>query len=105
MRSYDRDMEVDFEDPDLARLETDPSFDGGFDRAVVRAFRMRIQLIRAALDERAFREMKSLHFEKLKGNRVGQHSMRLNLQWRLILRFEKNDRGKVVVVISIADYH
>ena len=26
--------------------------------------------------------MKSLHFEKLKGDMSGKHSMRLNIQWR-----------------------
>lgn len=31
--------------------------------------------------------------------------MRLNDQWRLILKLEKRADGKVVVIISIADYH
>jgi proteic killer suppression protein len=66
---------------------------------------MRLQFIRAALDERPFYEMKSLHYEKLKGDRAGQRSMRLNKQWRLILRIAEDDRGKQVVVIEIADYH
>ncbi len=64
-----------------------------------------MQVIRAALDERDFYAMKSLHFEKLSGNREGQNSMRLNEQWRLILRLEKSESGKIVVVISITDYH
>jgi proteic killer suppression protein len=98
-------MEVDFEDDSLRRLEVDPSYDAGFGREVVRAFRKRMQVIRAAPDERDFYALKSLHFEKLKGNREGQHSMRLNQQWRLILRFSRHANGKVVVVISIDDYH
>jgi proteic killer suppression protein len=64
-----------------------------------------MQAIRAAEDERAFHAMKSLHFEKLKGNRSHQHSMRLNDQWRLILEFERTSDGKVVLVIGIEDYH
>jgi proteic killer suppression protein len=59
----------------------------------------------AALDERAFYAMTSLHYEKLKGDRAGQRSMRLNKQWRLILRIAEDDQGKQVVVIEIADYH
>jgi len=98
-------MEVDFEDDSLRRLETDPAFDGGFGHEVVKAFRKRIQLIRAAPDERDFYALKSLHFEKLLGNREGQHSMRLNQRWRLILKFARRPSGKVVVVISIEDYH
>lgn len=98
-------MEIEYEDESLSRLELDASYDGGYDRAIVRAFRMRIQLIRAARDERAFYALKSLHFEKLKGDRAGQHSMRLNAKWRLILAFREADSGKTVVVISISDYH
>ena len=98
-------MEVEFEGSSLLKLESDPTYDAGYDRAVVKAFRMRMQMIRAADDERAFRALKSLHFEKLKGDRSGQHSMRLNDQWRLILKFKRLDDSKVVVIISITDYH
>jgi plasmid maintenance system killer protein len=31
--------------------------------------------------------------------------MRLNDQWRLILRMEEDKAGKQVVVVSIVDYH
>lgn len=98
-------MEVRFLDASLDRLETDARYDAGFSAAVVRAYRMRIQMIRAAPDERAFYQLKSLHFEKLKGDMASAHSMRLNGQWRLILRFEDGSRGKVVLIVKIADYH
>jgi len=98
-------MEVEFKNTTLSRLGTDVSYDAGYDHAVVRAFRMRLQLIRAAIDERPFYALKSLHFEKLKGDRVGRYSMRLNSQWGLILKFKKKDSGKTAVVISISDYH
>jgi len=98
-------MEVRFRDKDLDQLEIDPKFDGGFAQAVVRAFRKRMQVIRAAEDERAFYALKSLHFEQLKGDRDKQHSMRLNGQWRLILELVGTRTDKVVFVISIEDYH
>lgn len=98
-------MEVRFEEASLQRLEADGSYAAGLEPALVKAFRKRLQFIRAAPDERTFYAMKSLHYEKLKGDREGQHSMRLNDQWRLILRLEQDDTGKVVVVISILDYH
>ena len=81
-------MDVRFEDPSLEKLEVDPKYTAGLDAALVKAFRKRLQFIRAALDERAFYAMKSLHYEKLKGDLAGQRSMRLNDQWRLILRLE-----------------
>lgn len=98
-------METDFADERWRRLVSDPGYDAGFGRDVVKAFRKRIQLIRAARDERDFYAMKSLHFEKLHGDRQGQHSMRLNSQWRLIVELVARQNGKTVVVIEIADYH
>lgn len=98
-------MEVEFNNDDLDRLETDSSFSGGYAQGVVSKFRQRMQLIRAAEDERAFRELRSLHFEKLKGNRSHQYSMRLNMQWRLIIEFDTDSTPKTVIVIGIEDYH
>lgn len=42
--------------------------------------------------------------EKLKGDRLGQTSMRLNDQFRLILTF-KNVEGRVAVLLEVVDYH
>ena len=98
-------MEVEFDDDDLDRLETDPQFTAGFAQEVVRAYRKRMQQIRAFRDERDFMQLKSLHFEKLKGDRAGQHSVRLNLQWRLILEIRGDHPCKVVGIAEIVDYH
>lgn len=98
-------MDVEFEDDGLRKLEANAKYTGGWDAAIVKAYRKRLQLIRAAIDERPFYALKSLHYEKLKGDREGQNSMRLNDQWRLILKIRVDDAGKTVVVISIADYH
>ena len=98
-------MDVRFRDDDLDRLETDARFDAGCQPGVVKAFRRRMQQIRAAADERDFYSQKSLRFEKLLGRRAHQHSMRLNDQWRLLLEFEGQGPSKVVVVVAIEDYH
>lgn len=98
-------MEVEFADEKYDRLEIDPHYLGRFSATVVRLYRRRMQAIRAAVDERAFYAMKSLHFEKLKGDRNHQRSMRLNKKWRLILELKKRSNGTVVVVIQIEDYH
>lgn len=98
-------MDVAFEDGDLDRLETDAKFDAGYSPAIVKAFRKRIQFIRGATDERDFFALRSLNFEKLKGDRSHQYSMRLNDQWRLILSLRGEAPKKTVVVISIEDYH
>lgn len=98
-------MYVRFLDVHLDRLETEARDDGTYSQAVVSAYRKRLQQIRSASDERDFYALKSLHFEKLQGNRAGDYSMRLNDQWRLILRFESAAPGKTVVIVGIDDYH
>ena len=98
-------MEVEFDDDDLDRLETDAQYTAGHSQEVVRAYRKRMQQIRAFRDERDFLAVRSLNFEKLKGNREGQHSIRLNLQWRLILEIRGNHPCKVIGIIEIVDYH
>jgi proteic killer suppression protein len=98
-------MDVEFDDDNLDRLETDAQFTAGYSQEIVRAYRKRMQQIRAFSDERDFYALKSLHFEKLKGDREGHSSVRLNAQWRLILEIRGNHPCKVVGIIEIVDYH
>ena len=85
-------------DADLERLEHDPDYNAGLARNLVRAFRMRMQQIRDAAHENDLRAFKSLHFEKLKGNRKHQYSIRLNAQFRLVFEIEKGERGNVLLI-------
>ena len=98
-------MNVEFDDDNLDRLEIDAHYTAGHSQEVVRSFRKRMQQIRAFRDERDFLAVRSLNFEKLKGNREGQHSIRLNLQWRLILEIRNDHPCKVIGIIEIVDYH
>lgn len=98
-------MDVVFEDSGLADVDSDPSRSAGLGQGVDKKFRQRMQLIRAARDERDFYAMKSLHFEKLEGSKEDDRSMRLNDQWRLIIRFQGEAPNKSVVVVGIKDYH
>lgn len=98
-------MDVEHADERLARLESDSRFTGGFSAEVVRAYRKRLWFIRQALDERDIYAMKGNHFEKLQGARSHQRSVRLNMQWRLILEFVGAGTEKKVRVIAIEDYH
>ena len=98
-------MHVEFDRADLDRLEIDSEYTAGYSQEIVRAFRKRMQQIRAFKDEREFHNVRSLNFEKLKGNRYGQYSVRLNLQWRLILELRGDHPCKVVGIIEIVDYH
>ena len=98
-------MRVEFGDPNLERLEADGSFDCGMSGALVSSYRKRMQIIRAAFDERDLRALKSLRFEKLKGDRAGQHSLRLRDQWRLVVELKGKGDEKRIRVVEIVDYH
>lgn len=98
-------MRFEFEDDDLKRLASELAFDMGLDRGIVKAFRMAVQAIDAGLDERLFRARPGWRFEKLSGNLRDVCSIRLNNQWRLLFRFRVDDKQKVVVIMSISDYH
>jgi len=105
VKDYSSIVDVRFADEDLDRLETDRQYDGGHAPGVVKAFRKRMQQLRAATDERTFYSQRSFKFEKLEGKRSHQYSMRLNDQWRLILELEGKGADKVVIIVAIEDYH
>ncbi|MBX6316083.1 MAG: type II toxin-antitoxin system RelE/ParE family toxin [Isosphaeraceae bacterium] len=46
-----------------------------------------------------------MRFEKLKGNRSHQRSMRLNRQWRLIVEIKASNPRNIIVVVGIEDDH
>lgn len=98
-------MDVEFADSDLDQLETDPAFNAGLGMNIVKAFRRRMQGIRQAADERDLRAMRSWNFEKLKGDRSHQHSIRLNQQWRLIVEIVPAEPKNAIRIMAIEDYH
>jgi toxin HigB-1 len=49
-------------------------------------------------------QFRGLHFERLERN-AEEHSIRLNDQWRLIVRFREDDGGRYMWIDKIEDYH
>lgn len=97
-------MEVVFADATLELIET---VDAGATRlpiAVIKSARRKLTLLRAATDDRSLRNWKSLHYEKLRGDREGQRSIRLNDQYRLVFTLSETE-PLTVTVVSIEDYH
>jgi len=95
-----------FGDDDLRRLYVDADYrPKGLGPDLINAYRKKVQLLAAATNAQELRHFKSLRLEKLTGNRAGQHSIRLNNQWRLILRFGTDNDGTTVRVCEIVDYH
>ncbi len=99
-------MHVEFTSDELRRLYEDVSYKPSrFGNDVVKAYRKKVGLLVAANDERDLININSLHYKKLVGNRAGQHSIRLNNQWRLILNVITADDDKTMLILEIVDYH
>jgi proteic killer suppression protein len=99
-------LRIEFEDDSLRRLYSEPEFHlAWMGTALAKNYRRKMALVAAARDERDLLAMRSLRFEKLVADREGQHSIRLNDQYRLILRLRTENDVRVAVVVEVTDYH
>lgn len=92
IRSFrDRDTERLFERRPVRKLGTD----------VQRAALRKLRILDAAESLGDLRVPPGNRLEKLRGNRSGQHSIRVNNQWRICFRWKAGDAYDVEIV----DYH
>ena len=99
-------MRLRFEDDDLRRLHEERDFVlARLGPEVARAFRKKAAYLEEAESEIDLRRYKALHFEKLRGGRSGQHSIRLNRQWRLILQMETDAEGRLLIIVEVANHY
>lgn len=70
-----------------------------FPREIIQQYKKKIQILMSieSLDELAF--FRSLHFEPLKGERKGEYSIRLNLQYRLLFFIEQGNQLVIEVIV------
>ena len=61
----------------------------------------KLWMLDAATDLSALRVPPANRLEALQGNRIGQHSIRINQQWRVCFRWQNGDAHDVEIV----DYH
>jgi toxin HigB-1 len=98
-------MEVSFADSVLALVETEEAGKTKLPVAVIKSARRKLTALRAAIDDRSLRNWKSLHYEKLKGDREGLRSIRLNDQFRMVFVLDESVSPQTVTIIGIEDYH
>jgi proteic killer suppression protein len=97
-------MEIVFEDATLTLIESDVAGETKLPVAVIKAARRKLTVMRAAVDDRSLRNWKSLYYEKLRGDREGQRSIRLNDQYRLVFVLNESD-PLTATILAIEDYH
>jgi plasmid maintenance system killer protein len=100
-------LRIRFQKAKVRRLFTGREGEERYPPGVVDAFFEVMWQIEAASDERDLRKMQNLRLEKLKGKRgsAGQYSMRLTKQMRMVVTFEEDDKGRLVCIREIVDYH
>jgi len=85
--------------------ETEKVYSGCFSRRIPRNIQRlaarKLEMLTAASELNSLRIPPSSRLEKLKGNRAGQHSVRINDQWRICFIWKRGDAHDVEIV----DYH
>lgn len=98
-------MRIVFADDGLELIETDQAGATRLPVAVIKSARRKLTILRAAIDDRSLRNWKSLHYEKLKGDREGQRSIRLNDQYRMVFELDEETDPQTATILTIEDYH
>jgi proteic killer suppression protein len=73
----------------------------GFPSDIAGPARRRLRILDAAQSLRDLKSPPSNHLEALGGGRAGQHSIRVNDQWRVCFRWREGNASDVEIV----DYH
>ena len=98
-------MDIEFADSDLAIIETDDAAKMKLPIGVIKSARRKLTVLRAATDDRCLRNWKSLHYEKLKGDREGQRSIRVNDKYRIVFLLDSDVEPQKATILSVEDYH
>ncbi|SRR5216683_5855936 len=98
-------MKIEFRDRRLALIQTERAAETGLPITVIKSCREKLVVLAAAPDERTLRNWRSLRYEKLKGDREGERSIRLNDQWRLVFELNHAETPATIVAIAVEDYH
>jgi len=98
-------VRIVFLDKKLEALYTHEKGAHRVDPAVLEAFFEVVAAVQAARDPQDLRALKSLHYEKLKGDRKGDRSLRLHKGRRLVVREQRDGQGIYIEIVAIDDYH
>jgi proteic killer suppression protein len=97
-------MRIVFAHATLALIETDEAGATQLPVPAIKSARRKLTVLRAAIDDRSLRNWKSLRYEKLKGNRERQRSIRINNQYRMVFSLDEEADPPTITILSIEDY-
>jgi toxin HigB-1 len=74
---------------------------------ILKQYKRKIQILMSIESLNELTVFRSLHFELLKGGRKGEHSIRLNLQYRLIFSVEQDDQllNEIILIHEISKHY
>ena len=98
-------MDVEFADKGLELIETEKAVQTKLPISVINSARKKLSFIRDAPDEATIRKWKSLHYEKLEGDRKGKYSIKINDQYRIVFKVDNTCSPPKMTVFEITDYH
>lgn len=104
-------MKVIIQNKDLEYIYTQGREKGSpkYPPEVIRAFIRKVGILVNAESTQTLRKFKSLHFEELKGDLKGSHSIRVNKKYRIVLKIDNELDGttkiEIVIIEDLKDYH
>ena len=98
-------MKVRFKNKELENYYTVPldNIKGKqkFSKDLLKQYKKKIQILLSIDFLNDLKQFRSLNFESLKGNREGEYSIRLNIQYRLIFEIEQDKNGDFIIDIIL----
>lgn len=70
---------------------------------IAKLYARRVDTLKAAASAQTLRQLRSLRFHALGGDRKGQHAVDLDDAWRLVMTFE--DKGMTLVQVEEVSQH
>lgn len=72
-----------------------------FSKDILKQYKKKVQILLSVESVDDIKQFRSLNFEALKGDRKGYNSIRLNRQYRLLFKIEKEGNGDLRIDIAL----
>lgn len=98
-------MKIVFAEKRLALIHTDQAHRLGLPFEVIKGAREKLRFLAEAPDERSIRNWRSLRYKQREGDSDGKHQIRVNDQYRIILKVDNDANPPLITIYEIGDPH